>query len=73
MRRHSEEDPGEDALDSRAEGPEIRAVPLPDELTGRASKTDDELTTLFQNPDDEHVTDGFRGGSGDEPLPGSEG
>ena len=69
MRRHSQEEPGEEALDSRPEGPEIRAVPLPDELTGRASKTDDELTTLFQNPDDEHVADGFRGGSGDEPLP----
>jgi len=37
-----------------------------EELTGRASKTGDNLAALFDNPSDEHVTDGFRGGSDDD-------
>jgi hypothetical protein len=49
--------------------PDIEGTPLPDELTGRASKTDDDLTTLFDNESWEHIQDGFRGGSGeDEPI-----
>ncbi|HEU5217035.1 MAG TPA: hypothetical protein VFU23_00135 [Gemmatimonadales bacterium] len=48
--------------------PEIEGTPLPDELTGRASKTNDDLADLFENQTEEHITDGFRGGSGeDEP------
>ena len=46
--------------------PEIDGTPLPDELTGRASKTDDDLTRLFDNESPEHIKDGFRGGSGEE-------
>ncbi len=40
--------------------------PLPEEITGRASGTDDDLVALFQNPDREHLADGFRGGSDNE-------
>jgi hypothetical protein len=43
--------------------------PLPAELTGRASGTNDDLVSLFENLSDEHLTDGFRGGSQD--IPGS--
>jgi hypothetical protein len=41
-------------------------TPSTEELTGRASKTGDNLAALFDNPSDEHVTDGFRGGSDDD-------
>lgn len=40
---------------------------LPEELTGRASGTDEDLVALFDNPTDKHMADGFRGGSDDEP------
>ncbi len=36
---------------------------MPEELTGRASKTDEDLTTLFQNRGADHIEDGFKGGS----------
>ena len=50
--------------------PDIEGTPLPDELTGRASKTNDDLADLFDNATEEHLADGFRGGSGeDEPKP----
>jgi len=39
---------------------------LPDQLTGRAASTSEDLTTLFRNQADEHLTDGFRGGSDDD-------
>jgi len=45
--------------------PELEAPPVPDELTGRASRTEDDLEALFENEDQEHITDGFKGGSGD--------
>ncbi len=45
---------------------EIEGTPLPDELTGRASKTNDDLASLFDNETEEHIADGFRGGSDDE-------
>ena len=41
--------------------------PLPEELTGRASGTDEDLVALFDDVSDKHMTDGFRGGSDDEP------
>ncbi len=50
---------------------DIEGTPLPDELTGRASKTDDDLATLFDNDSQEHLKDGFRGGSGEEEPAGS--
>jgi hypothetical protein len=40
--------------------------PLPEELTGRASGTGEDLTALFDNESKEHMTDGFRGGSDDD-------
>jgi hypothetical protein len=52
--------PAEEALP-----PELEAPPVPDELTGRASRTEDDLAALFENEDQEHITDGFKGGSGD--------
>jgi len=42
-------------------------TPLPEELTGRASGTDEDLVALFGNRTDQHMADGFRGGSEDEP------
>ena len=45
--------------------------PLPTELTGRASGTDDDLVALFDNQSGEHMADGFRGGSQDVPGDGS--
>ena len=38
-------------------------MPLPEELTGRASGTDETLTALFGNDSAGHLADGFRGGS----------
>lgn len=51
--------------------PEIEGTPLPDELTGRASKTDDDLASLFDSESREHIQDGFRGGSGEDEPAGS--
>ncbi len=51
----------------RPETPELEGrIPLPEELTGRASGTDDDLVALFDNASRDHLTDGFRGGSDDE-------
>ncbi len=41
------------------------ATALPDELTGRADATDEDLTALFRNNSGGHFSDGFAG-SGDE-------
>ena len=38
-------------------------TPLPEELTGRASGTADDLRALFAGDTAEHFADGFRGGS----------
>lgn len=43
-------------------------TPLPEELTGRASGTGEDLTALFNNESPAHLADGFRGGSEDEPV-----
>ena len=44
-------------------------VPLPEEITGKASGTDEGLVSLFGEQAGEHLADGFRGGSEDEPPP----
>jgi hypothetical protein len=52
---------------TRPETPELEGrEPLPEEVTGKASGTDEDLTSLFDDEDGEHMTDGFRGGSEDE-------
>lgn len=49
--------------------PELEGgIPLPEELTGRASGTDEDLTALFNDESEAHLADGFRGGSEDEPV-----
>ena len=51
----------------RPESPELEGLTsLPEELTGRASRTDESLSTLFDNQSAKHLTDGFHGGSGDD-------
>jgi hypothetical protein len=55
---------------SRPETPELEGrMPLPEELTGKASGTDEDLVELFGDERGEHVADGFRGGSDDEDEP----
>jgi len=62
--------PHADGSTTRPETPALEGrEPLPAELTGRASGTDDDLVALFRSGSDEHLTDGFRGGS--EDVPGS--
>ena len=39
--------------------------PLPEEITGRASGTDESLVALFDSGSTDHLVDGFQGGSGD--------
>lgn len=66
-----DDDAGQDPADIAAMRPEDIDVdgirPLPEELTGRASGTDEDLVALFDDVSDKHMTDGFRGGSDDEP------
>ena len=53
---------------NRPETPELEGrTPLPAELTGRASGTDDDLVVLIDEKNSEQLADGFRGGSDDEP------
>jgi hypothetical protein len=53
---------------TRRETPELEGrVPLPEEITGKASATDEELTSLFGEQGGDHMADGFRGGSEDDP------
>lgn len=60
--------PHEAADTSRPSTPDLEGgVPLPEELTGRASGTDEDVTTLFGNNKADHLVDGFRGGSNDDP------
>jgi hypothetical protein len=62
--------PHADGETARPETPELEGrVPLPEELTGKASGTDDDLVALFDDTRGEHVADGFRGGSDDEDEP----
>jgi hypothetical protein len=41
-------------------------VTLPDEITGQAAATDEDLTSLFRNASKSHFSDGFHGASGDD-------
>ncbi|MEO8634929.1 MAG: hypothetical protein ABI587_06595 [Gemmatimonadales bacterium] len=55
---------------NRPDSPELEGgAPLPEELTGRASGTNEDLTALFDNESTQHLADGFRGGSSDDPTP----
>jgi hypothetical protein len=57
----------------RPDTPELEGgPPVPEELTGRASGTSEDLTALFDNDSRAHLADGFRGGSADEPSPGDQ-
>lgn len=54
----------------RPDTPQLEGgTPLPEELTGRASGTSEDLTALFDNESTAHLADGFRGGSADDPSP----
>ena len=65
LARHS---PPLPPLDTATElPPDLEGAPISEELTGRASKTEDDLGALFGNESEEHLEDGFKGGSGDEP------
>jgi hypothetical protein len=56
-----------DGETTRPETPVLEGrVPLPEELTGKASATDDDLVSLFEDQEGAHMNDGFRGGSEDE-------
>jgi len=60
--------PGAAETTSRPDTPELEGgTPLPEELTGRASATDEDLTSLFANDSGDHIADGFRGGSNADP------
>ena len=55
------------AVTSRPDTPELEGgIPLPEELTGRASETSEDVTTLFASDTAQHFADGFRGGSNDD-------
>ena len=58
---------GSEGGTSQPQSPTLEETPLPEELTGRASKTSEDLTALFENDTPEHLVDGFRGASGDDP------
>ncbi|MEP7347258.1 MAG: hypothetical protein ABI877_18450 [Gemmatimonadaceae bacterium] len=53
---------------TRPDVPQLEGgTPLPEELTGRASATGEDLTALFANDSADHFADGFRGGSNSDP------
>jgi len=55
------------AKTSRPDTPELEAgTPLPEEITGRATGTDEDVAALFASTDAAHLADGFRGGSDDD-------
>ncbi|MEO8140537.1 MAG: hypothetical protein ABI742_12865 [Gemmatimonadota bacterium] len=56
-----------DGTTARPETPSLEGrEPLPAEITGRASGTDESLIDLFDNASAEHLKDGFQGGSEDD-------
>ena len=59
--------PSDDGTTVQPEYPALEGrEPLPEEITGRASGTRDDLVSLFDSTDRDHLADGFRGGSEDE-------
>lgn len=53
---------------ARPESPALEGrEPMAEELTGRASATDEDVGTLFGNNKSDHLADGFRGGSNNDP------
>jgi|CXWL01.1.fsa_nt_gi hypothetical protein len=59
--------PHDDGTTMQPEYPALEGrEPLPEEITGRASGTRDDLVTLFDSTDRDHLADGFRGGSEDD-------
>lgn len=66
----TQSDPRVEHADVTTHKPEFPSLegrtPLPEEITGRASGTDEDLVELFVNKSDKHLEDGFRGGSEDE-------
>ena len=67
MANHEQQ--ADDAPDADPKQPST--VPLldeaaPDEITGRATGTDDDLSTLFDSTSGNHLADGFKGGSDDD-------
>ena len=56
-----------DGTTSRPEYPELEGrTPMPEEITGRASGTNDDLVELFVNTSNKHLEDGFHDTSEDE-------
>ncbi|MBK7594754.1 MAG: hypothetical protein IPP98_04210 [Gemmatimonadetes bacterium] len=59
--------PSDDGTTTQPEYPALEGRdPLPEEITGRASGTRDDLVALFDSTDRDHLADGFRGGSEDD-------
>jgi len=55
------------ASTSRPDTPELEGgTPLPEEITGRATGTNEDVTALFASNDPAHLADGFRGSSDDD-------
>ncbi len=55
-----------DGTTRRPEFPELEGrTPLPEEITGRASGTSEDLVELFVNQSDKHLEDGFNDTSED--------
>ncbi|MBK9550259.1 MAG: hypothetical protein IPO52_14420 [Gemmatimonadetes bacterium] len=60
-------EPSDDGTTMAPEYPALEGrEPLPEEITGRASGTRDDLVSLFDSTDRDHLADGFRGGSEDD-------
>lgn len=56
-----------DGTTGHPEYPELEGrTPLPEEITGRASGTNEDLVDLFVNTSDKHLADGFHDTSEDE-------
>ncbi len=61
--------PHERAETDRPDTPSLEGgTPLPEEVTGRASGTAEDLMALFSNDSSDHLADGFRGGSAEESV-----
>ncbi|MFI5233379.1 MAG: hypothetical protein ACHQSE_12795 [Gemmatimonadales bacterium] len=66
-RKHKQKTEHADGGTTRRESPGLEGrEPLPEEVTGKASGTDEDLEALFDDHESDHMADGFRGGSEDE-------